>query len=188
MSKYFAKYLPVEGDVRSIKFIQYQDKIWGKHNISSNFPDKLFIIPIGGEGIGTSAFISECKGVEMFLCSRDIKVGDKVINPDTLIEEELTQEIWDYFHATQSMWKSQPYFKVVGKISPDALPYVKECQEFDEDQIMGVWYEPYDGDDYIPIKDFADFVRKQNLKRREGYKIKTKDCLYAIKGPCGHFH
>jgi hypothetical protein len=69
----------------------------------------------------------------LFLCSRDIQVGDKTINSNTGKEEEYTEYLKTYFKTATS----NPHFKVIGEISPEAV-WVKEGDEFDEYQ-MGYW-------------------------------------------------
>lgn len=66
----------------------------------------------------------------------------------------------------------------IGEISPDALYYVKEGQEFNEDEVYLFFYDPNDP------SWTADY---HNNPHQElfgyGFKVRAE-----IKGPCGHFH
>lgn len=128
---YFTKYLPVEGEIKEgNKFIidvynshQYGIKtaeVVGYNTIrqKENF---VQILPFDKE---------KCKKVKLFLCSRDIQVGDKV--------KSLNDSIQFYpIPATQRIAKNElgNYYKVIGEVSEYALSYVTEGMEFDEDGI-----------------------------------------------------
>ncbi len=124
MKTYFAKYLPVEGEIKEgdlyISHFHKQPAVMDKINIWS-FP---------------------LQKVKLFLCSRDIQVGDKVITPyPTNSENIINENNLQYFKeltiiplnkvSNEGVWLGA--YKVVGEISPETLSYVKEGQEFDED-------------------------------------------------------
>jgi hypothetical protein len=64
--------------------------------------------------------------VKLFLCTRDFSVGDIIMEDGNFIP----------FEWTRMMDSSLPFgdelFKVLGEISPKALIYVREGQEFNE--------------------------------------------------------
>lgn len=102
-------------------------------------------------------FAKEIEG-GLMICSRDIKVGDKVrgdeISFDVLIKDEQALEL---AIATN-------HYKVIGKISPSAI-WVKEGMEFDEDEIHRCFV-------HEKVSNLSDpMIRK-----------------VQVKGPCGHFH
>lgn len=126
---YFAKYLPVEGEIKVGEiglFLGQVEEITGlmKHSAESN--DKLI------------------QKVKLFLCSRDIQVGDKVrttkdnINffNDIVTEKRDNGYFTDEEDPTGSsglFYYPHQIFKVTGEISPEAV-WVKEGDEFDEYQ------------------------------------------------------
>lgn len=80
----------------------------------------------------------------------------------------------------QYMLDMNKCFKVIGEISPDALGYVKEGDEFGEDDIrIGAGsimnarfhFVPFEGDD------------QKEWFPNNGWELYTQ-----IKDPCGHFH
>lgn len=88
---------------------------------------------------------------KLFLCSRDIQVGDKVNNDRrNIIGAEITS--FDS-NKTTLMLKggnlkykfdtaaNAECFKVIGEISPDAT-WVTEWMEFDEEDIDIIYYHP----------------------------------------------
>lgn len=84
------------------------------------------------------------KKAKLFLCSREV--------PDN----------WDNPHV--DYWDGTPEdkrYRVIGEISPEALSYIKEGDEFDKDEIVPIYW---------------------NNEEKQGL------AWYAIKGPCGHFH
>lgn len=135
MKKYFAHYLPVEGKVEA-----------GDYCID-NLTKEVFKM---GKGINTmpknlqDKLRENATKVKLFLCSRDIQVGDKCIALDGLY-------IVPQSESDLAISKEEGHFKVIGEISPDAT-WVKEGDEFDEDEIMDFIM----GDDYymgVYIKD-----------------------------------
>lgn len=153
---YFAKYLPVEGEIKEgDKFFDYSIYKEGRLRTCYTKPSKE--INSGGE----------CKKVKFLLCSRDIKVGDKV---HFINAHEMTFE-WNEMH--EEGYLKERYYRVIGEISPEAT-WVKEGDEFDEDDwryVANIW----DGaaNNAILNKNHAPFP--------DPYYVQ-------IKGPCGHFH
>lgn len=110
MKQYFTKYLPVEGNI---------------------FPKDKFIHTLYEGVIHTNEDVTplkehpDYKKVKLFLCSRDIQVGDELTHIRTGLKtkKQLGKSL------------SGEWIKVIGEISPDALAYVKEGDEFDENEI-----------------------------------------------------
>jgi len=90
MKKYFAKYLPVEGEIKDDDMSQYNN-ITGIH----------------------SGWAEHCKGlarrVKLFLCSRDIEPGDKVYSDFDNGYLGIAKKKSEGFN-----------FKMIGEISPEA--------------------------------------------------------------------
>lgn len=167
--KYFAKHLP---DTSEIKV---GDKI--RSESSGRNPVTVTAINENGdyvtdeldfhEYIDTWYFIvrkdKAVKVGKLFLCSRDIKVkdvldidgdGGKVFGIDPYFVYMRRKD------GTETYRSINDCYKPIGEISPDALGYVREGQEYERED----WkYEENDRKNYNEL----------NIK---------------IKGPCGHFH
>jgi len=147
MKQYFAKYLPVEGGIKEGDIIldifsQYSKA--HKSNLQSRNPPKV--------------------KYKLFLCSRDIQVGDKVLD----------EEFCDWIVQENDLKALHLLTKVIGEISPDAR-WVKEGDEFDADT------------EVMPILDrrIINFDSQMDWTEAE-YEHYIK--FYKLKGPCGHFH
>lgn len=161
--KYFAKFLAVEGEIKEGELPcqvldTYTNKIieYKKYEYGSNASDYY-------------------KKVKLSLCSRDIKIGDKVSSllTDCTYFTEATKE---HIISNQGVDNSNQYFKVIGEISPDALNYVKEGDEFDEQDLA--FGNKAVTSEWIKEPSISNAIA---LVRNDTWKIK-------IKGPCGHFH
>lgn len=152
MKQFFAKYLPVEGEAQDIGDCFEIEKnsickIIG--NTNSNYRFKT---------IGLTGFFKDKKGdynlignhkkVKLFLCSRDIQIGDKVLDQDN--DEGIVKDCSDlhnihieYINGGSSLICNlancidkeqegiQYCFKVIGELSPKAI-WIKEGDEFDD--------------------------------------------------------
>lgn len=160
MKKYFAKYLPVEGnDDKNCKWQWYNNvKNTGWEDISCSDMDGII-----AHGLNPPP---QFRKLKLFLCSKDIKVGDKITNG-------ILHQSFSNFQNKEAHIKAG-WFKIIGEISPEALSYTKEKMEYNGTQIAWDATEGTDeifllNDDFSPIpKDY-------------------KGIIY-IKGPCGHFH
>lgn len=118
--KYFAKYIPVEGEIKEGDYWQSPSGQIHHHTlpfaITSDVPKK----------------------VKLFLCSRDIQVGDKFRyggQEGDLSREYLCvsdEENADEYRINISI-VGRCDFKVIGEISPEAT-WIKEGDEFDDDE------------------------------------------------------
>jgi hypothetical protein len=117
-------------------------------------------------------FVIHLKNQEgLFLCDRNIKIGDRVITPcPTNTQNDIHEDNLEYFTTLSDIpfdkkSKLGTYlgtFKVIGKISSNAT-WVKEFQEFDKDELM------------------ANGIGHNWTESHTGLNFK-------VKGPCGHFH
>lgn len=181
MKKYFAKYLPVEGEIKE------GDRWWVK-TLPQVYPlpaDKS-TLDYWNTQFGNQKDFSK---VNLFLCSRDIRVGDKVIykshieshwfkgtvavytNSYTAFEEDRDNDgDKESFYIN---YDSKDVYKIVGEISPEAS-WVKEGDEFDEGEVK--IYER---------KDFSHWDSEDELERNPIWRTYNN---IEILGPCGHFH
>lgn len=156
--KYFAKYLPVEGEIKE------GDKTFYK---GSNVA-----FPVILNGYTTIEYFNkgDHKKVKFFLCSRDIQVGDNVVIDGGAF---LNIEQDDIAFA-----KSNNGYRIIGEISPEAT-WVKEGDKFSEAEVH--LYRPLEFSHYEKYFD----TESQQEEERPVYKNIT---AAHIKGPCGHFH
>jgi len=173
--KYFCKYLPVEGEIKEgDKFLfkssqtiftagQIENKMIEEFN-----HDKYFSI-------------EDCKKVKLFLCCRNIQVGDKVKYKDvsTEIEIPIDKENWSWL-SKHASWS------VIGEISTDAV-WVKEGNEFAEDEIEE-WYWHIEQDCFALSVKFAEEISNKppNFHKNiwENRQDIFKKGIYRIKCPC----
>lgn len=175
---YIAKYLPVEGEESGLPFGS----------------TTYYGMPFKNTGQYIGNFIEERDDYDMyqtlklFLCSRDIQIGDKVrfSHKTGLPEKELIVRSIDkdtvILADGKYMIHTNPdklVYKVMGEISLNAT-WVKEGDEFDEGEIA--WKcdcgcgKPYTIND----------IRK-NLEPYTD-EVELPKGIYFILGPCGHFH
>jgi len=157
---YFAKYLPVEGEIKEGELVTDNHGIFPYH-----------------KGNPCQGVFGNFKKVKLFLCSRDIQVGDKVVYEAHLdFGVQLVTNIEDDEVAVLSKGSkthAHNLLKVIGEISPEAT-WVKEGDEFDEDEWRFVVYD----------FDITPIILPKNRK----YDKKKDVFNLEIKGPCGHFH
>lgn len=146
MKQYFAKYVPVEGEIKE-----------GDWKFCSNY-NELHHYGVG-KGIEQDTICKECKKVKLFLCSRDIKVGDNVQYQG----EDWGVPITVSDHMRLTKWikgGDETIFKVIGEISSDAV-WATEGMEFDEKDLL-LTYSP------------LNFENKPNI--RTIFKVKCGQC------------
>ncbi len=191
MKKYFCKYLPVEGEIKEGDMVS--DGVVVVENLPRRHKRLTKAQKQGKDSL---------KKVKLFLCSREVMIGDKVRANDRIDHEYVLTA--KHLDKMEEFELEHLLFKVIGEISPDAT-WVKEGDEFDEDDIEQVselygWNKEYNTD-----KDFQKFFDKSLSKTcthfiYEGetdwldeagtinlnFRVYTK--IYKVKGPCGHFH
>jgi hypothetical protein len=122
MKKYFAKYLPVEGEPKEGDMVIYKEVGW-----TENYEEALKAA-VYGDPIPIK--------VKLFLCSRDIQVGDEVHIPYPSGEVRIKPTEASIIAIGNVAAKNNGY-KVVGEISPEAT-WVKEGDEFNEEEVKRV--------------------------------------------------
>lgn len=135
---YFTKYLPVEGEI--FKGDYFYDKDWD--NVYKSVSPSRTSTYIVDSKNGFHERIM-CKKVKLFLCSRDIQVGNEVIylpsgeKRKVLSKEEVESLTgkgkgnWCEFKVAKD---ERFHIKVIGEVSSEAT-WVKEGMEFDETQV-----------------------------------------------------
>jgi hypothetical protein len=168
--KYFAKYLSVEGEIKEGDPVQI---------------DGGQVILYSSKWQNTFRKFNR-KKVKLFLCSRDIQVGDKVTFNDGTTSEVPK----DY--PLYILREGSACTKVIGEISSNAS-WVKEGDEFDEEDIKYhcVFVNPFGEFSHYGFtekefltKNLKSYPQDGTFKRHRGMWFVG---LY-IKGPCGHFH
>lgn len=163
MKKYFVKALPEKGEIKKgepYKHETLQGEVrfatadWSKETL------KLY---------------SSTK-VKLFLCSRDIQSGDEITYIDGLKRKI---HLKNFVKAIRLAYKDNPFggtghYKVVGEISPEALSYVKEGDEYDEDETKKavITSHGWVSDDISLLDTHPDI----------------HSLIFKIRGPCGYFH
>ena len=139
--------------------------------------------------------IKDCKKVKLYLCNRDIQVGDDIWFT-SLIDNKLKQG--KFYHLTKGNegedivdltpdgegtgfeLGSGIGFKVIGEISSDAT-WVKEGDEYDEDDVQ-ICFKNRPPADPFPWKLMYDWER-ETLPNQT-----VENTIVFIKGCCGHHH
>lgn len=197
MSKYFIKYLPVEGEIKEGDIVMHPHHgLLRLVKYSSKFLCWDCEIPyLNNEDLSFPA-VDKVQKVKLFLCSRDIKIGDKVkidvmlngvyndyefVKEDT--EDGVKCQTFDgvgmYFHYPEHE-EEENIFKVIGEISSDTT-WVKEGDEFDENEVE-LWEK---------LKNHKWTL--EDVKKYEGLmgKIINPEKYFNIKikcPTCSHFH
>lgn len=138
MKKYFAKYLPVEGEIKIGDKLRSESIGKGPVTVTEiskdgniYWTDELdFADPMGESYFG----IRKEKAVKLsplMLCSRDIQAGDRPYTPDGHFHDE---PVLSYEHEAKILIE-KGWFKVIGVISSDAK-WVKEGEEFDRNDLL----------------------------------------------------
>lgn len=164
--KYFTKYIPVEEEIKEGDwFIDEYKNIYkcikkdNGHTWSS--------------GYSRSINIALSKKVKLFLCSRDIQVGDTV-RDKTGKEFIFTKDVAKFPKCYDLV------YKVIGEVSPEAMIFVKEGMEFDEYEewwysikFKNFFFKYIEGD--INREEYNDSLkREENVKRY--IKLKCSQC------------
>lgn len=156
---YFTKYLPVEGEIKEgdifqrgedssptkdfpkfVRFIEAKDDVNKKYAIiqPNKGPEHLY-------------FTDKLNPVKLFLCSRNIQIGDtlKECNKDNIARKVhhfesvlpygiFVYEPWPASEEHKEEWiQANQAFKIIGEVSTEAV-WVTEGMEFDIDDIKNL--------------------------------------------------
>jgi hypothetical protein len=176
---YFIKAIPVEGEINAgDKCIDLQSQeIFKMGTAFRNLPDNL------------KAKLREgAQKVKLFLCSRDIQVGDSIIDDQGtqgVVEEKLMTGLYRCRFGKEFYSELAHVYKVIGEISPDALSYVKEGDEIGEKNVRFHAYKRANGR-LDPYQSITEPTYKGLLSHY--YYKPSMEIICEIKGKCGHFH
>lgn len=138
MKTYFVKYLPVKGEIEEGELCESHQTIFSNNHSKQYIKESWHeIVTYSKHGIKTSSRYDtiELQKVKLFLCSRDIQIGDKVmqLHPNSKVKQPIYPEgeyiLEKYTEST---------FKVIGKISPGAT-WIKEGDEFDREDVQSLY-------------------------------------------------
>lgn len=167
MSKpYFAKYLPVEGEVKPA-----DASIDNEGNIVENTIKEWLAM----------RNLINLRKVKLFLCSRDIQVGDKFFHPHDFTNAFIAREDTIDWHSAIGT------FKAIGEISPEAT-WVKEGDEFDEEEVRRKFPGtplPF----FFSLERWKDILKEtEYLGTKEAHEKSVYPYIYMKCPTCGHFH
>lgn len=168
--KYFTKYLPVEGEIKEGDTILYNNRLATATHISYVIK---FIDETENTVLDTQIQIDSRKKIKLFLCSRNIQIGDKVFHDTNVQNSGFT---WTDSHNNKM--RKDDVYKVIGEISRETT-WVKEGDEFDENELGWLLWDtrfPEDGDI------FYEFSNEPEIKDKYSFKV------ICVMGPCGNFH
>lgn len=198
MKPYFAKYLPVEGEIKEGDRVKLPTEFIATAVIENG---KIGWHALNNNTIGHVYFLVGSKKVKLFLCSRDIQIGDKVLCPmpyqNNKLEEFIITEKPKNYHLDmlvgrfadgremkEPAYLNQSTFKIIGEISPDALSYIKEGDEIDENHVEAWYYDDLHKSFLLKVGRLS-VLQVDEEKWRELRGVRT---IFKIKGQCGHFH
>ena len=134
MKKYFAKWLSTEGEIPKGAVTFFKEDNSRGLTSTKGLPDWVV----------EKANQKGWKAAKMFLCSRDIQVGDKLeMSNGSTFHIKYKTGIQHGLSAAQILVDAGKAWKVIGEISPAAVPYIQEGQEFDEKEIAIKYHEKY---------------------------------------------
>lgn len=183
MKSYFAKYLPVEGvpQLGDIYLTNRPNYKAGPHLCAGN-DGKIVWFQDGAPNVTIYTKLEFAKKVELFLCSRDIQVGDRYYNTDYSIYRIAksfgnTSPSIVYFDDSTVFDYRKDCIKVIGEFSNESKCFIKEHQEFDKDNIKRVVQSNITGTIWYGDVDQLPITMPQDYK-----------FVYQVKCPWGHFH
>ncbi len=118
--KYFVKHLPAEGEIKEGDLYINTEIKPGEKNYGKIYTGFKWVLKNGYEGNGykdKNYFAKYMRKVKLFLCSRDIQVGDKVLIDGTF-EEIIVPSNMDE-KGIQIMAELEIWIKKIGEISED---------------------------------------------------------------------
>lgn len=114
---YFTKYLPVEGEIKWGDYFKSKGNIF-RHILNKDKDGNLH------------KNYKDAKLVKLFLCSRDIQVGDKFFSyADNYTTEFIADEFtFDADRGYNKDYHTNKWFKIIGEVPPSLG--LKEGEEF----------------------------------------------------------
>lgn len=204
MKPYFAKDLPIEGEIKEGDIVQGQPDIHGNNPLFYHITE-IDIAKNRARSIkGQALYLDQLKKVKLFLCSRDrIQIGDEYCTKtgkhiciniskgigDNYFPKEML--VWCKGDNQINLWSPiSECVKVIGEISSEAI-WVKDGDEFNEYQVRR----------FTRVECFFENARSSDSQYETQTRITPTNIAYApreneeflyetiqIKGQCGHFH
>ena len=166
MKKYFAKYLPIEGDIKENNLVLMRTG-HGEHVVKATKEQADF----------WNTILPKQSVVKLFLCSHDIDFGDEIVWSGIEKNNEFVfGDKWKYEFPVPL---HKDWVKVIGEISKEAV-WVKEGDEFNQEEIRYYFI------DYMFHRDWSEISKAHydGLKDPSVWNIGIK-----IKSAhCKHFH
>jgi hypothetical protein len=205
MKQYFLEYIEFPGSIQVGDLIPFDNEVSPKR-VDKIEDDYLYIDLDSGYPSDMLKYeISKFKKVKLCVCSRDIKIGDKnlymycrknnylISNHKGVHFEKILPNgrawlVWEKGTASAEypfVHKLEPdyygftsdIYKVLGEVSEHALGYVNHKQEFNVDDLA---YISDEDNSFQSLTDILKLAEESNEQLPSG--------IYAIKGPCNHFH
>ena len=171
--KYFAKYLPVDGEIKKNDIALKPSFEWRRLDNTPEIEPPYFEKVIEGEDT------TNMKLAKLFLCSRDIQIGDKVIHEDNpSLGIKVIKTIEEGVVSFEQGGKTHDHnlIKIIGEISPEAT-WVREEDEFTDNDVKFVLIEGFMRGREMSLSTLKSIVGNSHTNVRA-----------HIKGPCGHYH
>lgn len=157
------------------------------------------------ESFITHARASQWKKFKLFLCSHDIKPGDRFRLPDDYMLladgmygpdvtcSSISEHAFHFMepamggHVHSGVLRDNDTFKVIEEISHDAL-WVKQGDIFNEEDVRFIVTlgNAWDSDEDIIQKTEEEWLKIKLKKKIDNDTVISKSI--QIKGPCCHFH
>lgn len=184
MKKYFTKLIAVEGKIFEGDIVMGTNGvcvIWGNES-------RHGLQYYGWEE--SIQYLKTPRKAKLFLCSRDIQVGDMSNLGEIYRIEGDDVSVWDKTDGMSLLATRKECFKPIREISPDAT-WVTENQELDESEV-GILYNfvGEDSDDELfTLEEFPKAVRKWFKNNRTTAKMVIDRTPIAVKCPtCKSYH
>lgn len=166
MKKYQAKFLPVEGDIEI-----------GDYYMWRGFPtkDEWTITRFTGANPFPVEADKDHKKVKLFICSKDIRIGDKFNSANGTgfiairVESDKIYSKGGLYSDVEEVAHDKTYcHKVIGVKSDDA-DWVKNGDEFDKGEIAYRWSEEDQPDTFVYIHEWVDFLKEKGYEKIPDY-------------------
>lgn len=144
--KYFAEYIPVKGEIKE------GDSVLMK----TGHGEKVVICKNKEQADLWNSLTPKQNVVKLCLCSRDIKIGDK-IKDENFPEQDAFYMDGLFLSMLERRNIKDQFYKVIGKISPDAI-WVTRGMEFDEDNVCIMATDKHFG-----ISNPIEVVKKEDI-------------------------
>ena len=169
MKKFYAKYLPVDGEINvgDTFHSKWRSEHKFVHHVTvGSITDDLYISENGTPYSKSDA----TSKVKLFICSRDIQVGGEFYAID--MSKQIAKENYE---------KLDHDFKVIGEVSPEAI-WVKNGDEFDTEELSFRMIPDTPSPAHIKFIHTQDFAPGIAMCKKGYWTVGVKNIS------CGHYH